>query len=255
MPVTYRIRNWDQQFENAGSRKVAKRLSWVAMPNSHDGAGYRRIMAERDGVTIYGCWCLIVQVASRCPERGLLLTPDGPIDAEDLAAKTGVPAKQFERAFEILENPKVKWLERIGENANSGSTLLAAGSTLLAAGKKCPTLQDTTLQDTTDRTGQDNTDTAAPPPEFPAPLQDDRFKAVWKDWLAYLKERRKNPSDITVKRQLKKLAAFGVEDAIASIEASITNGWQGLFDASSKAGSPVHIQAKEGKYARFAKPV
>ena len=121
---TYRVRDWTRHFENAGSRKI-RALSWVAIPNKHDSARYRRVMTLRDAISIYGAWLLIVQVASKMPTRGTLANENGPLDAEDLSAWTGAPAKVFERAFQVLTDSKIGWLEKVA-NSTSGD----AGSTL-----------------------------------------------------------------------------------------------------------------------------
>ncbi|MFH1110371.1 MAG: hypothetical protein V1790_14415 [Planctomycetota bacterium] len=118
---TYRIRGWDRTFENAASRKV-RMLSWIANPNRHDSGGYRRIMVLPDGLLIYGAWELIVQVASKMPVRGVLANENGPLDAEDLAARTGAPQSAFVRAFEVLTDQKIGWLEVVHyEHADSTS--------------------------------------------------------------------------------------------------------------------------------------
>jgi hypothetical protein len=52
-------------------------------------------------------------VASKMPERGLLVDEDGPLDAEDLAVKTGFPASIFHAAFTVLVDRKIGWLERV----------------------------------------------------------------------------------------------------------------------------------------------
>ena len=64
----------------------------------------------------------------------------------------------------------------------------------------------------------------------PDSLNTPEFVSKWGEWLSYRKERRLTCTPITIKRQLAKLAAFGPADAIASIEASLSNGWQGLFE-------------------------
>lgn len=122
--VTYRVHEWERVFENAGSRKVGS-LSWVKVPNRHDSAGYRRLIAMKAGVSLYGAWVLIVQVASKMPRRGVLANENGPLDADDLAARTGAPAKVFDRAFSVLTDPKIGWLEAVATNAvgQAGSTL------------------------------------------------------------------------------------------------------------------------------------
>lgn len=105
----YSIRRWDEIFENSQSRQH-RRLSWVPVPNKHDGKSYRRLIARENGLALYGAWCLMVQVASKCPVRGVLADEDGPLDAEDLAAKTGGSAQLFAEAFELLSQPKLGWL-------------------------------------------------------------------------------------------------------------------------------------------------
>ena len=109
----YRIVNWDDHFENNRTREM-KAMAWVPVPNKHDGEGFRRIMREPDGIMIYGCWHLILQVASKClRERGTLLRDDGtPITADTLSLKTGWnTVADFERALSFLSHPQVGWLE------------------------------------------------------------------------------------------------------------------------------------------------
>ena len=122
----YRIRNWSDVFENSQSRQY-QRLTWTPLPNKHDGKSYRRLMSMADGPALYGAWVLLVQVSSKCPERGVLADQDGPLDAEDLSHKTGAPAELFARAFEVLTQPKIAWVEAVSlpadqQHANSGST-------------------------------------------------------------------------------------------------------------------------------------
>ena len=74
----YRIKDWDKNFEINRSRQL-KRLWWVATPNKHDGDGYTDLITRPDGISLFGTWCLIVQVASKVPqpERGTLVKTDG----------------------------------------------------------------------------------------------------------------------------------------------------------------------------------
>lgn len=109
----YKIRNWDKHFEDSSSRKL-KKLSWAPIPNKHDGKGYRRLIASKNGPAIYGAWILIVQVASKCPERGTLSDEDGPLDASDLEVKTGVPAALFTQTLELLASQRIGWI--VAEN-------------------------------------------------------------------------------------------------------------------------------------------
>lgn len=110
MKATYRVKDWDKHFENHESRKV-KRSYWVPIPNRHDGKSYRRIASHPDGVQVFAAWILILEAASKMPERGVLADEDGPLDAEDLSSMTGFPAAIFEAAFRLLPQDRIGWLE------------------------------------------------------------------------------------------------------------------------------------------------
>lgn len=110
--MLYQIRDWDKHFENHESRKV-KAVRWVGLPNKHDGKGYRRVAASRDAVPVLAAWTLLLQVASKMPERGVLADEDGPLDSSDLSAMTGFPAEIFEKAFKLLTDKKIGWLETV----------------------------------------------------------------------------------------------------------------------------------------------
>lgn len=154
----YQIRNWDQHFEISQSRKATK-LNWVAIPNKHDGKGFRKLMRLEDGISHYGVWVLLVQVASKCPERGVLVDEDGPLTTEDLELKTGCPAEHFDAAFGPL--CEIRWLEQaISSHGDCASSTLPghyhSAATPLHRG--VPTEQNRTGQDITQ---QHKTDSAA----------------------------------------------------------------------------------------------
>lgn len=105
----YIIRDWNVHYENNRSREL-KELSWVIVPNRHDGEHYSQIVAHPDGAKIFAAWNLIIQVASRTHLRGHLLrgnnTPHTPVS---LSAKTRAPAEWFSIAFDYLEK-NTDWL-------------------------------------------------------------------------------------------------------------------------------------------------
>ena len=105
-----KVKNFSKLFENSESKKY-KKLSWVPIPNKHDGSGYRRIVAMKNGCEIYTAWILILQVASKMPVRGELSDEDGELTTEDLSFKTGFPEKIFFDAIKVLSGPKIGWLE------------------------------------------------------------------------------------------------------------------------------------------------
>lgn len=106
----YKIRDWEKHFENNRSRTVT-RLSWVSVPNKHDGEHYSAMMKSKDGAEIFAAWVLMLQVASKCSPRGTLIKSDGaPHDPPSLSLKTRAPQKWFEKALSYLEK-KTDWLE------------------------------------------------------------------------------------------------------------------------------------------------
>jgi hypothetical protein len=93
-------------------------------------------------------------------------------------------------------------------------------------------------------------------------LDTPKFRTAWADWSTYRAERRKPLAPSTVARQLRKLATYGHDGAITSIERSIEHGWEGLFrpkeieNHSIEQGNEVkdgrhmgsRISASNGKY-------
>lgn len=66
---------------------------------------------------------------------------------------------------------------------------------------------------------------------FTLPHPTARFEEAWKEWLSYRSERRLTNTDRTLKAQLFVLGTMTEDEAISSINSSITQGWQGLFPA------------------------
>ena len=120
MTTLYSIKDWDALYENHDSRKL-KRLNWVLIPNKHDGKSYRRIIQMKDGVEIFAAWILILQVASKCQERGILADKDGPLTPEDLALKTGVKESLFKKALSALSDNNIGWMSATDLPASPGN--------------------------------------------------------------------------------------------------------------------------------------
>ncbi len=106
----YRIKNWSEHFETAESRKL-KRTTWVSVKNKHDGKGYRRLVQNPQRTEIFCAWMLILQVASKMPDRGVLIDEDGPLTTDDLAVMTGFPEALFALAIPALIDRKIGWME------------------------------------------------------------------------------------------------------------------------------------------------
>jgi hypothetical protein len=109
---TYRIKDWAKHYETAETRKLVS-MRWVPVPNKHDGKGFRRLMRRPDGLEVFAIWILILQVASREEQRGLLEDQDGPLGVQEIADKTGAPEQAIEKALQVLASKEIGWLEVI----------------------------------------------------------------------------------------------------------------------------------------------
>jgi hypothetical protein len=119
----YRIKDWDAVYESSESRKL-KSTRYVCTPNKHDGKGFGRLALHPQKVELFCAWNLILQVASKCPVRGVLEDRDGAITPTDMALKTGFPEAIFTLAYEFFSSGgKLAWLEplpmRPGESAGA----------------------------------------------------------------------------------------------------------------------------------------
>jgi len=83
--------------------------------------------------------------------------------------------------------------------------------------------------------------------DLPQVLQTDAFRAAWSEWVQYRRESRKPLTASTATKQLKQLEKFGHDSAIASITASITAGWQGIFDQGDGRGPATSAARRDGK--------
>jgi hypothetical protein len=78
----------------------------------------------------------------------------------------------------------------------------------------------------------------------PDVLNTPAFLEAWENWLAYRRERKTKTTDRTKSAQLATLAAVGETSAIAAIEKSIRNGWQGLFPESNPPNDATSAKPK-----------
>lgn len=118
--MIYRVKDWGRLYEKAQTRRC-KSMSWVATPNRHDGSGYRRIAQHERNCELYTAWCLILQVASKMPCRGLLVKDGRALTESDLAYMTGFPKKIFTLAFTVLVDGEIGWLERVAGDGIVGN--------------------------------------------------------------------------------------------------------------------------------------
>jgi hypothetical protein len=107
--MTYSIKDWDQHYEKADTRKC-KDMKWVAIPTDTADKKYRRITKMKDGPEIFGMWLSIVEVASKMPVRGILSDNDGDLSFEDMELIGGFPANLYEKAIKRMSSPEIGWI-------------------------------------------------------------------------------------------------------------------------------------------------
>ena len=115
--VYYRIRNWDDEFENSRSRQI-KDLPWIRMNIVIRSEEYLWLMNHPNGVAHYGIFCALAQVAARCHPRGHLLRFDGtPHDFESLSQVTSITSVMCAEAVTRLTS--VGWIESLPFTAHA----------------------------------------------------------------------------------------------------------------------------------------
>lgn len=154
------VRGWLDYYETAETRKRVKVLRWLPLPNKHDGKGYRRVASVKNRCEVFSGFVLILQIASKCPQRGLLVDEDGPILPEDMALMTGFPVEIFHQAIEQVTESKVGWLEWVEW----------AGQTVGIAATPTATADEQTAQSASSGSNAgSNAGIAAGNPDIPAP--------------------------------------------------------------------------------------
>lgn len=97
-----RIRDWNDHFENNRTRGL-REMKWVPIPNKMDGDGYMDLVNHENGAEHFAAWVAMVEVASRCKPRGILLRGDGkPHNSNTLARRTKLPERIFAGAIPRL---------------------------------------------------------------------------------------------------------------------------------------------------------
>ena len=111
--TVYRVRDWDQLFESRGSRKHQRPLAKISLPTGLDGLVMRRLLSDPQGAAAYGVWVLLLQVAAKAPQRGVLADRTGAYSAADLMLLTGIPESQVQAALDLLCSPRIGLLELV----------------------------------------------------------------------------------------------------------------------------------------------
>jgi hypothetical protein len=85
----------------------------------------------------------------------------------------------------------------------------------------------------------------------PAVFDDSQLQEKWIEWVQFRKETKHSLTKTTIAKQVKKLKTLTPSHAIATLEASMEHGWQGLFP--DKIKEP--IEDDEPEFGRRGYPI
>ncbi len=125
----YTITNWDDWYETCETRKY-KTLKWIPLPVKLDGRNYQRLMKTKRGPQIFGCWCAILEAASKGNPRGVFMDRDGnPYNTEDIALVIDMPEPLVAETLTVLSTPPFDWVS----TATTGESPASAGEPAVSA--------------------------------------------------------------------------------------------------------------------------
>jgi len=120
MKPVYIITRWRDWFTCSQSARVIQNPTWTPIPIAKDDRARRRLLLLPGGAEAYAALMLIVSVAAKMPERGVLIDDSGIVlDAFDVASLTGADAGLFERAIPLLMRPDIGYLDRRSRSAST----------------------------------------------------------------------------------------------------------------------------------------
>lgn len=245
--ILYKIRGWNDLFENNRTRDLAK-MQWVPIPNKQDGDGYTELLAEKDGPALFGAWIALVQVASKCIPRGILIRESGePHTPISLSRITRFPNALLVRALPILLH--VRWIE------SEPYEIPQVGAAIPQVGADAPPLAIRTEwngMEGMEKNGMEDGILAQENghpllSELPSHLNTARMQNKWQVWQTSRRGHRKPKSwPVLFNEQIEWLSKYDEPTAFEILSASIRNGYQGLFEPKGKVASkPESNQRKE----------
>ncbi len=112
-PLAYAIKRWSSRFENAQSRRT-KDLNHSLTPHELNSTHLEHLMSKEGGPTALAVWHILIQLATRCPQRGLLVDEDGPLTDKTIAKACHLTEAQVSKALSLLMSESIDWLDIVG---------------------------------------------------------------------------------------------------------------------------------------------
>ena len=252
--MAYRIRNWERHFENNRTKELRK-MSWVPVPNKHDGDGYTDLMSRKNAMALYGAWHLILQVASKCEPRGTLVrdivnpapscgdaAPSCGDAAPSCAAHNGASIARLTRGDgQIIEamlkvGIEIGWIEQfVMDNEVTESRENPAPS----CGNPAPSCAEWKGKKGREGKGREAAPARVPVemPDVPDSLnRSPDFADAFLDYQAHRKEIKKPLTPTATRNLFLKFSRWGSERATAALRHSLANGWEGVYEEGYSSG-------------------
>jgi hypothetical protein len=219
--ITYKIKNWDLYYENHDSRKY-KNLTWIPISNKWDGLGFSRLKKQPEVVEILAGWLMILQIASKCKPRGVLIRENLPLSPADMADITGLPENMFIVALNVLsdKNKGICWIESEGEE-EMGLKCNKTGESPAISRSCAPILSNLTLSNLKE----------------PLPLFENiELSQKWEEWKSYKKGHSKKIKnyDMVFEKQFNQITGFlktwKIETIIKMLDDAMCHGWQSYVE-------------------------
>lgn len=212
-----------------------KRMPWFRMYSEAVDDEKLRLLAFEDR------WHFVALLCCKCAG---VLDSDDPLLRRKLAVKLGLGIRELDEVarrlsevdlidFETMQ--PLHWEERQFQSDSSTDRVKAYRERMKREGNVSVTAQDTDTDTDTETDTENKTKAPAKPARFDPlkiALPECITAGAWAEWIAYRRSRKLTVSEKTMNAQVAKLAewhAAGHQPADI-IAASITNGWQGLFE-------------------------
>jgi hypothetical protein len=135
VPQAILIRHWHNYFENGQTRRI-KNLTYSLMPVDHNAIVRKTLLRKgAEGYRALTVFAELISIATRCPQRGLVVDAQGPITAERIAGATGMSDPDVRSGLELLASKEVGWITHVA----CPKKLIVSGS--LRTGRKGKPLQ------------------------------------------------------------------------------------------------------------------
>ena len=159
----------------------------------------------------------IQTITKRLMNKGLLVPEGGQQGGRGISAHWSIPIMGAKSA-PIEEERVQSETERAQPRTEKGAELVAPEPSLTVNNK------ETSVKEGVD---------------IPETLKTKDFIFVWNEWIDYRKHKRQTLTDLTAKKQLKKLAKYGLDAAIWALDESMTQGWTGIFPEKHNANGGI----------------